>query len=705
MNIGIKNKLLTYYLYFFALIYVTSIVVGIYNNYSPVPFWDMWNGYLGFYVKFMDGDWNLIFSQHNEHRIIFSRVLFFIDNYFFQGSIVFLLLANFILMILIAYVYICIQKYLIADIYKRRILNAITIILIFSWIQHENITWGFQSQFFVAYLFPLTAFYFLVLHKVKDEKNLFYFSLALLFGVLSIGSMANGVLALPILILLSFILKLDYKKIITTILIAIFFLYLHFSFYIQPIHHSSFSDGILNNPILFTQYLLTYLGAPFYFMIGKSYHIAQFFGFLLIGGSLFFTYKYFKEKENKNLMVLPLLAMILYVGGTAFGTSGGRCEAGIGAALSSRYLTPSIVVWVAFISLVFYFLSKTRYVKILLLFIILIPVLLLKFQIKTFDRDESLLYEYKLAALSAELYVRDEIYLKKIFPFIDWFMQMLPLGVNSNSSIFGNELFIDLNEKINKEFIDISDFQKVNGYIDRYEDISSDQNFFRLQGWYVDKIQENKNKRLAILNDKYKIIGYVLTGIDRVDVASIFNTSNTKLGFAGYIISSDSYSKLFIVDALNKSYAEIDAIQIKQKKPPYSINKFDGLYDNINLLSENSIVFSSFKFGSVFDYKVKENSKVYGSYIGGDNFEGCILLKVTKNSKLLFYTGPVSIGQNITFKNKEGHVLYQGTLPSATELKLMSFRDKNLPEDFMIEICDKGNTWGEWSAVELKENK
>ncbi|MGD4365427.1 hypothetical protein QT713_22860, partial [Xanthomonas citri pv. citri] len=43
-------------------------------TFSPVPFWDMWDGGLGFYVRQMT-DVSQWWAQHNEHRIVLSRIL------------------------------------------------------------------------------------------------------------------------------------------------------------------------------------------------------------------------------------------------------------------------------------------------------------------------------------------------------------------------------------------------------------------------------------------------------------------------------------------------------------------------------------------------------------------------------------------------------------------------------------------------------
>src|SRR4051794_19522892 len=81
---------------FGAVLFWSLAIDGAVQNYSPVPFWDMWVGYLDFYNKVESSDWTIWWSQHNEHRIILARFLFWIDIKWFEGSSLFLVSLNYI---------------------------------------------------------------------------------------------------------------------------------------------------------------------------------------------------------------------------------------------------------------------------------------------------------------------------------------------------------------------------------------------------------------------------------------------------------------------------------------------------------------------------------------------------------------------------------------------------------------------------------
>ena len=90
----------TYILFVFSFLAIIFISLAIYGGiqlYSPIPFYDMWDAYLNFYVQVNQGDIAYWWSQHNEHRIVLSRILFWIDIRFFQGRIWFLIVINYLL--------------------------------------------------------------------------------------------------------------------------------------------------------------------------------------------------------------------------------------------------------------------------------------------------------------------------------------------------------------------------------------------------------------------------------------------------------------------------------------------------------------------------------------------------------------------------------------------------------------------------------
>lgn len=537
-----RDNILKNYLSFFAFFYISSVIIGIYNNYSPVPYWDMWNGYLEFFIKVQNGDTYAWIAQHNEHRILLSRILFWIDIKFFDGLSYFLLICNFFLMLSIVYLFSKIINNLFKYIDTTRyyLLLSITI-LTFSWIQNNNITWGFQSQFFLAHLFPLLSFYLLGKYS-ETENNLFYFT-SLIVAILSVFTMGNGILVLPLLIVLAFIFKISKGKQLTTLLTTIITLSIYFADYTSPAGHGSLTETVLQHPEDFILFIFTYLGAPIGLAVGESKLIvSQFSGFLFIALSSYYTSRAFKEKRSV-VLVFALLTFIAYIGATAFGTAGGRAVFGLEMALSSRYTTPVLMAWSSLLILSIYFIDfKKKHLSILFT---IIPILFLYQQTKAFkDVNNS---DKLLASLALELSINDEEYTKRVFPFTDWLHEIVKEPKNKNLSIFGEESIKGIAEKVSTKLETIPEANLI-GSLDAVNILSKDMHFYRVRGWLYDKQAEGIPKNAFIVNDSKEIIGYLLTGFERNDVAKAIDDKAKYSGFYGYLTKNFNGNDFYIVD-------------------------------------------------------------------------------------------------------------------------------------------------------------
>ena len=680
------DKFLTYYLYAFAYIYVSTVVIGIFNNYSAVPYWDMWSGYLEFYTKVQSGDWHAWIAQHNEHRIFLSRILFWFDIHFFNGASYFLLICNFALLSAIAYsFYKFISNLFDEKSNTRKWLILIITILSFSWIQNENITWGFQSQFFLAYLVPLVSFYLLA--KYIQERNDAYFILSLITGILSVFTMGNGIATLPLLFFLGVILRISKLRQLTILIATLATLYLYFLDYTSVAGHGSVSETFLQHTKNFFLYIFTYLGGPFSKIFGSSaLYIIQIFGVLFIVSSLYFAVITYRNKEN--VFIFALLTFIVYVGVTAFGTAGGRAIFGLNHALTSRYMTPSLMGWSTLLILFIYFYHKNlqilKYIRVLFF---IIPLLFL------YQQSEALKYhsdsEQRVAAVALELSIKDETLLKTIFPSSDRLMQIVKVPREKNLSIFDDELIRDVSLKIG-ESIEQLPRENLQGALDEVQNIV---NFTRIRGWLFDKQNQSIPKNAFLVDDKGIIIGYVLTGFKRDDVANLVDKKAKYSGFYGYLVNNYEGNKFYLVNEESNKKLEV---KLQESLVNYSDTR------NIFKLESapvSSIISSSFQKNKIYDYKPLCEFEIYGSFIDGDKSKAFIKIDMASNKKLLYKTGPSVNGQFIKIY-KNGNNIYTDRLSASSEWQTISF-DENL-NNFSIEIVDDSSNWGEWSAVALQ---
>ena len=524
----------------FALAMIILAIIGAVKSYSSVPFWDMWNGYLEFYTNVVyKGDIQAWWQQHNEHRIVLARTLFWLDLSFFSGSGKFLIVINFLL---IFCSYVVFNKILQERLgieegeseYPSKIFNLLIFVILFSWIQEANITWAFQSQFFLAQLLPLIAFFLLYKSFVCKKASNSLFVLACVIGVVSIGSMANGILALPLMFIYALVIRMTKLRIFILCLLSIITITLYFYGYDAVVGHGSLKDALLNNRIGLLQYISLYIGGPFYYMT-KNIIVAQIAGLFLISSSAYFAWIALK-KPSKSSLQLALLFFILYIGGTALGTGGGRLFFGIEQALSGRYQTPALMAWVAL--LILYspkIIKKINNNSLLALsMLILIPILLLPQQLKALSSKQGLLFEREIAALAIELRIKDQSQISNVFPSAEWVLSASEVAVENNLSIFGQPKIKDIPLLIGKKETDTK--VKCVGSLDGVTLIPGVLNYLKVRGWMYQADAQLSPKSVHIIKNG-EIIGYALTGQPRDDVANAINLNAKTSGFKGYILA------------------------------------------------------------------------------------------------------------------------------------------------------------------------
>lgn len=521
-----------------ALIFVVLAIIGGIRAYSPVPFWDMWDGYLGFFSKVMSGDTYAWWAQHNEHRIVLARIFFWLDLALFAGQGWFLIVVNYLLHAGVCILFWRIWKEISFE--KHQWIGYFLISWLFLWIQENNLTWGFQSQFILAQLLPLLSLYFL--HRaasVGTDKYLDY-CFALIFGVLSIGSMANGILALPLMTAYTIFARMGWRRSVLLTVLSMFSLWLYFFDYNAPGGHGSLGLALRETPLDLIYYVLIYLGGPFYYLFGTGDFgqvIAAAAGIFMVVSCAFFGWR-IVPIANKATLPLALLVFILYIGGTALGTGGGRVLFGVDQALASRYMTPALMAWSALLLL---YLPKLEAVgqsvktRVWLPFLLL-SLLMLPLQLKALASKQGLLFEREIAALALELGIEDKSQISNIFPNASWAMAIADKPVATNLSVFGNFPYKDGREIIHQNYTKASrpDY-KCLGSIDEVEAIEGDTKFIRVRGWIFDPHSRQAPKGAQLIDGNRIVQGLIISGQNRPDVANAIDSFAANSGFKGYV--------------------------------------------------------------------------------------------------------------------------------------------------------------------------
>lgn len=684
----------------FCVLTVAAAIAGGINFYSPVPFWDMWGGYLDFYTKIATGNYSAWWAQHSEHRIVLARIFFWMDIRWFGGQSYFLIVINYILLSAACATLLLFLNDTFKSLPKKELRNffaLITIGWLFSWAQHENLSWGFQSQFFMAQLLPLCAFYFLYKMSSTPNKSREYFLLASFFGVLSVGTMANGILALPLMLVYGIFCKIGSRRCGALLILTVISVFFYYHDYNSPSGHGSLSNAVLTNPVGVVHYVLLYIGSPFFYItplpiIAVKEGVALLAGSFFVASAAYYAFTNIRAAQ-KNYLHLGLLFFILYIGGTALGTAGGRLIFGVEQAMSSRYTTPAFMAWAALLIIATPVLvAWTGKTKAILAVLLLLSFSVLVGQASALKSPDNEKFDQMVAALGLELKVNDQSQISHVYPVSETALAVAKFPAENHLSIFGSPPLLGAMEKIGTVNPIVAEKQCL-GNLDQVEPIIGEARYASVTGWFFDMDSESVPQSLLIVDQKNVVVGYALVGGERNDVALLIDSKAKRSQFKGYVLKSSLGSVLKIVSKIPRCYINAPTSAFSYTSTIVNADV------NATTLTTANVLDSSTWTGTDGWHSKIDGLAVMGSWKQSDADTGFITLHIKRGDKLLYRSGPTG-GRQMLEVNDDPKTI--SPLPVAVAWVALDFSDSKYPDSFKIKISDAGDGWGEWSAIALK---
>lgn len=685
----------------FAVIFVGLAIVGAVRTYTPIPVADMWDGSVDFFRKVSDGDWSAWWAPHNEHRIILARVLFWIDMAFFSGNAIFLILANYILAACSLWI---LWRFLSealpgeAQATFRRCIAAFLTAWLFFWSQEGNLTWAFQSQFILAQLLPLAALFAIYRARISTTGGHLAFSIACVLGVASLGTMANGVLALPVLTAYAAITRMGWRRIA---LLGVLSVALGWAY--QQGFSSSDDGGsklaiLRDDPWGCLRFLLLYLGSPFYYVARNidplhARNIAAGFGVLLVLGA---TAGAVREAVRDELRPLSwaLISFLGYIGGTAAGTTIGRAATGEIHALDSRYTTPAIMASAALLILssptIAKMRSMVRYLVLAALFALLLTALPEQKRAKESHREER--FQQAVAVVALDLGVRDETQIPVIYPFVDHALALGRMAVDRHLSIFSRPPFGEARNMLGMTLAALpSDI--CSGAIEEATEVRGDSRFVLVRGWLVPS-KNSAMPRPVMFVDGKTVVGYGLVGQRHGDVAEVLDQEARYSGFTGYLQAQATHRELSVLtsDLSCRFVATLPAA-------PFHISWVAPARELATVAAADVQPENAWTGGD-FDHSAFPGMHVYGSVVRSHAVIGSITLTARRGATIFYRSGPTAGRQRFKI---DGGRLASGVMPLANQWVLLRFNDQQLPETFTVTFSAEGTGWGEWSAIAVSD--
>jgi len=513
---------------------LTILTTGLYtlHSFTGVPYWDMFDGTLWLETRFSQGDWGALWDQHNEHRIVLAKLLFLLDLQIADGTTPFLHILNLLLAGATAWVLLLFSHSIVGG-QRLSVLNMLIVALSFSILQEQNFVDAFQSQFFLSSLLPLLSLYFAHLSLQDIPNSRIQFILATICAVMSILSMANGVFALPVLLIYSILMRMNWRRIAAlSVLSIIGFLVYFYGYHRISAHSSPFEE--MKNPLGLFLFVCAYMGH------------SVVLGFVVITSAVV-AFGYYLPKRRFHSAEVALLGFVGFVLLTGTITAMGRVSLGPSQPYASRYLTPVFSCLSALLILYRPLLlggssvSLWRSANVWRWVGILSMIFVLSEQKTSLRWVPERNFSHLLGALALELGLADQDTVGAIYPDAAHALTTSKRARTTPEMIWAMAPIKDSKLLIGSK-IKARSATQCKLAVDKVTHHVANSQMQRLDGW----IGLPADQMIYLTDEAGTVFGIGLVGRSREDVAKVFPEVGNRTGFTIYAVESLPKSLLFL---------------------------------------------------------------------------------------------------------------------------------------------------------------
>lgn len=525
------------------------------------PLSDMWS-IIDFWAHPTQSTIHWLWAQHNEHRILLPKLILLLDYRFFGGREAFALATGFAAQLaLLAALLWALRAMAGMRGALWRSAAAVAAFCLFSTAQWANFMGGFEVSFFFVGLFVTLGILALLSSRRAAKGDWKYAAAAVLAGTAATYSMAHGILVWPILLVVA-ILHGCRKRIVALLVtsgaaIAGSYLY-HYASplpQVSPLHS-------LHHPLLVVAYVIKYIGAP---LDWGHPALAAVFGVVGLASA---AWALKVAVRDRHPVVLLFAALPLFVILSAAMTALGRLYLGADQALSSRYETVALLLWLSLAVLLLRFVSRRSAallvaVQIGLLVALAVGAPRLRLHVAIARAAKLQADTASLALLTG---VFDQSALASLFPVpaVPW--RDLPFLKRNHLSLFSSWLARDLNQPLSAAcslrpppvWGDLTTLQAVT---------SPAGPGLRVSGWVWDPLRSRAGSQLVFVAGG-RIVGYAEIGFSRLDLGKrLGKRSAADAGWVGYIEAVPQNTTVSAYAADRASGAESCALLNRPSSP------------------------------------------------------------------------------------------------------------------------------------------
>jgi hypothetical protein len=494
-----------------------------------VPRWDEWNIAEILKVYYNKGDWlSMVFAQHNEHRIVFPRIVLLALASLTDWNVKAEMIASWVIHVL--------NFLLIWGILKQVEVKHKWLLVPIAWLmfnvgQWENMLWGWCFHWYLMIFGFLLALYLLT----KIASSAWYILPAIIAGIISSFSFNNGLLIWPLgLFYLFFIkeLKSNRKKLISLwLIIGIFTFIIYYMDYTKPAYHPPLLL-FLYKPFLFLICLFGNLGSG---LGGEKLIPSIIGGVVILSASIASILLMRKATKDKVIVLAPVFILGLFSLISVAAISVGRFSFGATESIVPRYVTIAsflIITDVILFAVIAQNAIDTklqRRMKLLnIIFLSVISIGLFLTLLKGWQTGRAVYFERMKAAVYLKQYkfAPNRVLSLFLHPSPDLIQELAPLLKQKKLTVFRNEEEVNLNDY--KEIV-IRDTDKT-GDIDIAKLIPAQYSngkdeVLYVSGWAIDPVIQEIPKAVFVFLDN-KLIGKAVLGNPRQDIGKKLNMNS-----------------------------------------------------------------------------------------------------------------------------------------------------------------------------------
>lgn len=689
---------------------VGSTLYWTFRNYTPVPTWDMWDGYVYFAVRAAKGDLSAWFYNHNEHRLVLPRLFFYADFWLFNGKGIFLLVSTFVIQFLNAgLLYRCAVESARYSGYKRLLVAGLISIGMFFWGQSENFVWAFQVQFVLLYLVSISAFMLFAqaMRQGGDGFSRTTFS-ATVAAVCAAGCMANGLLVLPVLAAWALTLP-DRRRLggMLAILSAVLWAS-YFGIAYDPSAGKPSMTGILAVPGQAALYLARFLGSP---LSGCSPKGSLVLGVLGFAGITLLTYK--ALRGNTALKLKPGLWIALFILGTGMVITLGRVHLGLAQAVSSRYVTPAVVFWGALLPLLWQE-SSRRWARHMLAVMLATFVAMLVWQ-QQFARNVPYgrLFTQRYAALSLALQSPDRSIQGELMWDVDYLHLVSKESREQGLTVFSESWLAEPMHRLGHRFsLESRQLAVCHGVFESLERRSNGG--VVAKGWFSGS-KEFETYRVHLLSEDDIVVGAGVSGEPRGDVRDFLRGRNLRSaknpGWRGYVVLPAKGLVRAVLQTEEGVFCRLEQALPMPERLVLEEAPMEPGWQPRGRVLHATLASDSWQRNAYFYGLTDLKPGMVGSFVGGDAYTGALALEVETDDAgdfdLPFLTGPSKEGISIEVSEIDSSagkktIGLSGTSHTWWVARYHSSRSGK--HRLSLVVHDNGVLFGQWAAVALDPN-